>query len=53
MEGVSHQEAGASRPELGVVAGVCHLALEEGGLKSLTLIPLEGAEEDHACLVGH
>lgn len=50
MEGVSHQEEGASRLEPGVTVDGSHLALEEGGLRSLSGILLEEVEEVHACL---
>lgn len=50
MEGVSHQEEGASRLEQGVMVDGFHLVLEEGGLRGLSVIPLEEAEEVHVCL---
>lgn len=49
-EGVSHQEEGASRLEQGVMVDGSHLALEEGGLRGLSVIPLEEVEEVHVCL---
>lgn len=50
MEGVSRQEEGASRLEQEVMVDGSHLALEEGGLRGLSVILLEEVEEVHVCL---
>lgn len=50
MEEVSHQEEGASRLEREVMVDGSHLALEEGELRGLSVIPLEEVAEVHVCL---